>query len=42
MGGEAFFCCIIKTFKVIKEAKVVTGYVDPEDETQLPNGHSDE
>lgn len=42
MGGEAFFCCIIKSFKIIKEAKVATGYVDPEDETQLPNGHSDE
>lgn len=39
MGGEAFFCCIIKSFKVIKEAKVVTGQAEEEN---MENGHSDE
>lgn len=39
MGGEAFFCCIIKAFKIIKEAKVVTGQAEEEN---MENGHSDE
>lgn len=39
MGGEAFFCCIIKSFKIIKEAKVVTGQAEEEN---MENGHSDE
>lgn len=38
MGGEAFFCCIIKSFKVYKEAKVVTGQADEEEQ----GGRSDE
>ena len=31
MGGEAFFCCIIKSFKVYKESKIVTGQADEEE-----------
>lgn len=38
MGGEAFFCCIIKSFKVYKESKVVTGQADEEER----GGRSDE
>ncbi len=42
MGGEAFFCCIIKAFKILKEAKVATGYVDLDSPEHMSNGHSDE
>lgn len=42
MGGEAFFCCIIKSFKVYKESKVVTGQAEEYEEETEKGGRSDE